>query len=107
MVKIEPANDFYDYEAKYSRDDTVYLCPAGLSQQQEKEARELALLAFQACGCSNWGRVDLMKDEHGRFHILELNVSPGMTSHSLAPMSAKEAGLSFAELCLSVLCHAK
>lgn len=107
VVKIEPANDFYDYEAKYSRDDTVYFCPAGLSQQQEKEARELALLAFQACGCSNWGRVDLMKDEHGRFHILELNVSPGMTSHSLAPMSAKEAGLSFAELCLSVLCHAK
>ena len=107
VVKIESASDFYDYEAKYLRNDTVYRCPAGLSPQQEKEARELALLAFQACGCSRWGRVDLMQDEHGRFHILELNVSPGMTSHSLAPMSAKEAGLSFSELCLSILSHAK
>ncbi len=102
-VKIEPATDFYDYEAKYYRDDTRYLCPAGLTEALESEMRELAKQAFAVIGCRGWGRVDILLSEDGRPFLLEINTSPGMTDHSLVPMAARAAGLSFEELCLRIL----
>ncbi|MDD4881079.1 MAG: D-alanine--D-alanine ligase [Gallionellaceae bacterium] len=102
-VKIEPATDFYDYEAKYYRDDTRYLCPAGLTEALESEMRELAKQAFAVIGCRGWGRVDILLSEDGRPFLLEINTSPGMTDHSLVPMAARAAGLSFDELCLRIL----
>jgi len=103
VVKIEPATDFYDYEAKYFRDDTRYLCPAGLTETLESEMRELAKQAFAVIGCRGWGRVDILLSEDGRPFLLEINTSPGMTDHSLVPMAARAAGLSFDELCLRIL----
>jgi D-alanine-D-alanine ligase len=102
-IKIEPATDFYDYEAKYFRDDTRYLCPCGLAEGKEAEIRAQALKAFEAIGGSGWGRVDFLMDEAGRHYFLEANTSPGMTDHSLVPMAAKVAGVSFDELVLRIL----
>lgn len=106
LVKIEPNSEFYDYKAKYLQDETVYYCPAGLTIKEEEEARSLALSAFLVCGCQGWGRVDLIRDRQGCFYILELNAVPGMTSHSLVPMAARENGLSFEDLCLTILNYA-
>ncbi len=103
VIKIEPANEFYDYEAKYLRDDTRYLCPCGLSPERETEIQRLALRAFQLLGCEGWGRVDFLMDENGKPYLLEANTSPGMTDHSLAPMAAKQAGISFDQLVLKIL----
>jgi D-alanine-D-alanine ligase len=103
VVKIEPATEFYDYEAKYFRDDTRYLCPAGLPEALETEMRELAKRAFAVLGCRGWGRVDILLSADGRPYLLEINTSPGMTDHSLVPMAARAAGLSFDELCLRIL----
>jgi D-alanine-D-alanine ligase len=103
VIRIVPANEFYDYEAKYLRDDTRYLCPSGLSQAQEEEIRAQALQAFRVLGGQGWGRVDFLMDEAGRHYFLEANMSPGMTDHSLVPMGAKAAGISFDALVLKVL----
>ena len=103
IIKIVPANEFYDYEAKYLRDDTQYLCPCGLSAEKEAQIQAEALQAFKAVGCSGWGRVDFLMDEVGNHYFLELNTSPGMTDHSLVPMAAKAVGISFEELVLQVL----
>ena len=103
VVKIEPATEFYDYEAKYFRDDTRYLCPAGLTEALEAEMRDLARQAFAVIGCQGWGRVDILLSADGRPSLLEINTSPGMTDHSLVPMAARAAGLSFDELCLRIL----
>jgi len=103
VVKIEPATEFYDYEAKYFRDDTRYLCPAGLPEALETEMRELAKRAFAVLGCRGWGRVDILLSADGRPYLLEINTSPGMTDHSLVPMAARAAGMSFDELCLRIL----
>ena len=92
-IRLETDNEFYDYEAKYLSDDTRYLCPCGLSASEEAEVADLALRAFHSLGCSVWGRVDQMRDRDGRFYVLEVNTIPGMTSHSLVPMAALEAGL--------------
>ena len=103
IIRIVPATDFYDYEAKYLRDDTRYLCPSGLSETREQELRAQALEAFHVLGCRGWGRVDFLMDGEGRAYFLEVNTSPGMTDHSLVPMAAREAGLSYEQLVLRVL----
>ena len=103
IIKIVPATDFYDYEAKYLRDDTQYLCPCGLPEAREMELRAQALEAFLALGCRGWGRVDFLMDDAGRAYLLEVNTSPGMTDHSLVPMAARVAGISYEQLVLRVL----
>jgi D-alanine-D-alanine ligase len=102
-IRIEAANAFYDYEAKYKRNDTKYHCPAGLSAQAEAHLAGLALAAFDAIGAEGWGRVDFMADHTGRPLLLEINTVPGMTDHSLVPMAARAAGIDFDELCWQVL----
>lgn len=103
VIRIVPANEFYDYEAKYLRDDTQYLCPCGLSAEKEAQIRAEALAAFRVVGGSGWGRVDFLMDEAGKHYFLEVNTSPGMTDHSLVPMAAKAAGISFDELVIKIL----
>ena len=103
VIKIEPANEFYDYEAKYLRDDTRYLCPCGLDAAQEAEMQRLAKQAFALIGGQGWGRVDFLIDEAGKPYLLEVNTSPGMTDHSLVPMAARQAGISFEQLVVKVL----
>ena len=98
LIRLETPHDFYDYEAKYSAPSTHYHCPAGLSDEQEQKIRKLCLDAFLSLGCEGWGRVDLMLDADGNPQILEANSVPGMTDHSLVPMAAKAAGISFDEL---------
>jgi D-alanine-D-alanine ligase len=95
---METANEFYDYEAKYVSDDTLYHCPSGLTEEEEAEIAALALRAFHSLGCSVWGRVDLMRDATGQFYVLEVNTVPGMTSHSLVPMAAAAVGMGLPEL---------
>ncbi|NOS96924.1 MAG: D-alanine--D-alanine ligase [Methylotenera sp.] len=103
IIRIVPKNEFYDFEAKYLRNDTEYLCPCGLSAEKEKQIQQEALLAFKAVGCKGWGRVDFLMDEAGAHYFLELNTSPGMTDHSLVPMAAKAAGISFEALVVRIL----
>ena len=108
IIRIVPKNEFYDFEAKYIRNDTEYLHPCGLSAEKEKQIQEEALLAFKAVGCRGWGRVDFLMDGAvtngvGNHYFLELNTSPGMTDHSLVPMAAKVAGISFEALVVRIL----
>ena len=103
IIKIEPASEFYDYEAKYLRNDTRYLCPSGLSPAQEAEMQELARRAFALIGGQGWGRIDFLKGTDGDLYVLEANTAPGMTDHSLVPMAAKQAGMSFEQLVLKIL----
>jgi D-alanine-D-alanine ligase len=102
LVRIQPPG-LYDYQAKYFSDETKYFCPSGLPTAQEKTIQELALKAYRIIGCQGWGRVDVMLSKEGRPSLLEVNTSPGMTGHSLVPMAAKQAGLSFDDLCLQIL----
>ena len=106
MIRLETPNEFYDYEAKYHRDDTVYLCPSDLSAEQEAQMRDLTLKAFAAVGGKGWGRVDFLRGEDGALYLLEVNTVPGMTSHSLVPKAAAQVGLDFADLCMEILSHA-
>ena len=105
-IRIIPKGKWYDYEAKYYRDDTVYQCPSDLSQEKESEMQEIALKAFQILGCTGWGRVDFLKDENDKLYLLEVNTVPGMTSHSLVPKAAKQVGLDFPDLCVEILRYA-
>jgi D-alanine-D-alanine ligase len=102
-IRLETDNEFYDYEAKYISNDTRYYCPSGLTVQEEKRMGALALQAFQSLGCAVWGRVDIMRDQAGRFYVLEVNTIPGMTSHSLVPMAARAAGLDIPSLVCRIL----
>jgi len=102
-IRIETPKTFYDYEAKYFRDDTRYFCPAGLPESAETHLRNLALAAFEAVGASGWGRADFMMDAAARPQLLEINTVPGMTGHSLVPMAARAVGIDFAELVWRVL----
>ncbi len=102
-IRIDSHAEFYDYQAKYFSDKTQYFCPSGLSEVRESELQELALRAFKSLNCKGWGRVDVMTDAQGDFHILEVNTVPGMTSHSLVPMAAKAAGLTFDDLVCAIL----
>jgi D-alanine-D-alanine ligase len=94
---------FYDYDAKYLADDTRYRIPCGLPPEDEVRLQQLSLEAFRALGCKTWGRVDVMQDSEGNFWLLEVNTVPGMTDHSLVPMAAKAAGISFEELVVRIL----
>ncbi|MEX2941955.1 D-alanine--D-alanine ligase [Serratia fonticola] len=102
-IRIQPAGVFYDYQAKYISDDTQYFCPSGLDAQQEAAMAALALRAYRGLDCSGWGRVDVMQDSDGSFYLLEANTSPGMTSHSLVPMAARQSGLTFSQLVAGIL----
>ena len=103
VIKIEPANEFYDFEAKYLRNDTLYRCPSGLTPASEARMQDLAKQAFALIGGQGWGRVDFLMSEDGQPFVLEANTSPGMTDHSLVPMAARQAGIGFEELVLRVL----
>ena len=103
VIRLETKRDFYDYAAKYDDDDTQYHCPCGLTEEEESQLQRLALSAFDAVGARGWGRVDIMNDEEGKPSVIEINTVPGMTSHSLVPMAAKEKGFSFAELVFNIL----
>jgi len=105
IIRLEPPKDvaFYDYEAKYNRNDVQYGIPCGLTEEEEKRLQALCLRAFQAVGASGWGRIDAMQDEQGNFWLLEVNTVPGMTSHSLVPKAAQAVGYSFDELCVAIL----
>ena len=105
VIRLEPPKDvaFYDYDAKYQRNDVQYGIPSGLSESDEKQLQQLTLRAFQAVGASGWGRVDAMQDEQGNFWLLEINTVPGMTSHSLVPKAAKAVGVGYDELCVAIL----
>lgn len=94
---------FYDYDAKYLADDTHYRIPCGLAPEDELRLQQLSLDAFRAIGCRTWGRVDVMQDAGGQFWLLEVNTVPGMTDHSLVPMAARAAGISFEELVVRIL----
>ncbi|WP_298398436.1 D-alanine--D-alanine ligase [uncultured Azonexus sp.] len=103
IIKIEPATEWYDYEAKYNRDDTQYLCPCGLPEAKEMQIRAQALEAFRMLGGRGWGRVDFLMDEDGNHYFLEVNTAPGMTDHSLVPMGARAAGMDYPALVRRVL----
>lgn len=102
-IKLETDNTFYDYEAKYVSNETRYQCPCGLPEEAEQRLKQLAQSAYHSLGCEGWGRVDVMADSEGRFYLLEVNTVPGMTSHSLVPMAAKAAGMTFEELVVRIL----
>ena len=103
LIRLETPREFYDYEAKYLADDTRYIIPCGLDAAAEAAIRRQALAAFGALGCRGWGRVDLMLDAAGKPWFIEVNTSPGMTDHSLVPMAARHAGLTFEDLVLRIL----
>lgn len=98
LIRLETAQEFYDYEAKYLSDDTQYICPAGLSETLESRIRNLALQAFESVYTRDWGRVDFMLDQNQQPWLIEVNSVPGLTSHSLVPMAARAAGIEFDQL---------
>ncbi|MBT8145710.1 MAG: ATP-grasp domain-containing protein, partial [Gammaproteobacteria bacterium] len=102
-IQLQTDREFYDFDAKYVASDTRYICPVGLSDDELDELNGLALSAFNSLGCEGWGRVDFMRDRNGEFYLLEVNTIPGMTDHSLVPMAARQAGISFEDLLLQIL----
>ncbi|MDA3808372.1 MAG: D-alanine--D-alanine ligase [Thiomicrorhabdus sp.] len=107
LIELKTTHDFYDFEAKYQSNDTVYICPCDLDHETQQKIQTLVLQAFNIIGAKGWGRVDLMLDECNQPWLIELNSVPGMTDHSLVPMAAKVAGLSFEKLVLEILQTAK
>ncbi len=103
VIRLETAGQFYDYEAKYLSEETAYICPCGLASGLEDEVQKLAARAFDITACSGWGRVDVLLDENQKPYLLEVNTVPGMTSHSLVPMAAKQAGMDFNQLVRRIL----
>ena len=103
VIRIEAPGGNYDYQNKYFSDDTRYFCPSGLPSELEKGIQSISLEAFRLLDCRGWGRADLMIDAAGKPWLLEMNTSPGMTAHSLVPMAAREAGLSFEDLVMAIL----
>lgn len=103
LVRIQPMHGLYDYEAKYLSDSTRYFCPSGLTAAEEHAIQAQAMEAHRVLGCEGWGRVDVMLDKSGKPYFLEANTSPGMTSHSLVPMAASAAGISFDDLVVRIL----
>jgi D-alanine-D-alanine ligase len=103
LIRIEAPQGNYDYQNKYFNDDTKYHCPCGLPDAEEQRIRELVMQSAHALGCAGWGRADLIRRADGSVQFLEMNTSPGMTGHSLVPMAAKQAGLSFKDLVLRIL----
>ncbi|MCX5591578.1 D-alanine--D-alanine ligase [Alcaligenes endophyticus] len=107
VIEIVAPGGNYDFEHKYLSDATQYFCPAALGDELSEQIRRLAVQAYVALGCEGWGRADFMLDEQGQPWLLEMNTSPGMTSHSLVPMGAKADGLSYADLCVEILASAR
>ncbi len=107
LVRIVAPDGNYDYQHKYFTDDTRYDCPCGLPEAQERELQGLIMKSAKVLGCRGWGRADLILTDDGRPYLLEMNTAPGMTGHSLVPMSARVAGLSFEALCLAILAEAR
>ena len=103
LIRIEAPQGNYDYQNKYFTDVVKYHCPSGLPAAQETELQATVMRAAQALGCAGWGRADLMLRDDGRAFLLEMNTAPGMTGHSLVPMAAREAGMTFGELCMAIL----
>jgi D-alanine-D-alanine ligase len=104
VIRIDAPDGNYDYQHKYFSDDTGYRCPCGLAPEVEAEVQRLTLAAYRTLGCRGWGRADLMqRASDGALFLLEMNTSPGMTGHSLVPMSAKAAGIAYPDLCLRLL----
>jgi D-alanine-D-alanine ligase len=107
VIRIEAPEGAYDYQNKYFTDVTQYHCPSGLPAAEEAEIQRLVLAAYRALGCRGWGRADLMiRAADRKPFLLEMNTSPGMTGHSLVPMSARAAGLSYEQLCVELLASA-
>ena len=103
LIRIDAPEGAYDYQNKYFTDFVKYRCPAGIRADVEDEIRAMTMKAFRVLGCDGWGRADMMLASDGRFSFLEMNTSPGMTSHSLVPMAARAIGMSYADLCLRIL----
>ena len=108
VVRIDAPEGNYDFQNKYFTDVVAYRIPSGLSADEEAEVQRLTLAAYRTLGCRGWGRADLMLRTGGqnpdrKIFLLEMNTSPGMTSHSLVPMSARAAGMSYEQLCLHLL----
>jgi len=103
LVSMKGSGEFYDYEAKYFADDTEYECPANLDATLSSQIQQYAMQAFKALDCSGWGRVDFMLDEDNNPYFIECNTAPGMTSHSLLPIAAKQSGMSYETLCMKIL----
>ena len=103
LIRIEAPEGAYDYKNKYFTDDVKYHCPSGIRADVETDIRTMTLKAFRVLGCEGWGRADMMLSPDGRYSFLELNTSPGMTSHSLVPRAARAVGLSYPDLCIRVL----
>jgi len=103
VIRLQTANEFYDFEAKYQSNSTQYHCPCGLSEQQENKLKVLAVEACKVVGVKGWGRVDVFIDSEGEAQLIEVNTVPGMTDHSLVPMAAKAEGCDFDELVWRIL----
>ena len=103
LIRIEAPQGNYDYHNKYFSDETRYFCPSGIAEAKEREIRDASLAAFDLVGCTGWGRLDLILRADGSYSFLEVNTSPGMTGHSLVPMAARQAGMSFGALCVEIL----
>jgi D-alanine-D-alanine ligase len=103
VIRLQTPHTFYDYSAKYESDSTSYLCPSGLDTSLEEKLQELALAAFAELGCTGWGRVDVMLDRNEHPFLLEVNTVPGMTGHSLVPIAAAQAGITFDDLVVRIL----
>jgi D-alanine-D-alanine ligase len=103
LIRLETPREFYDYQAKYEDDTTRYICPCGLTEKQEGLIGALSMNAFTSLGATGWGRIDLMLDRQEQPWLIEANTIPGMTSHSLVPMAAKQAGLGFDDLVMEIL----
>lgn len=107
VIRIVAPEGAYDYQNKYFTDDVKYQCPSGLPPEEEAEIQRIVLASYRALGCRGWGRADLMiRASDRKPFLLEMNTSPGMTGHSLVPMSARATGLSYEDLCLQVLASA-
>ena len=103
VIRLEAQGEFYDFDAKYISDETSYICPSGLPAELESVVQDLAVNAFNVASCRGWGRVDILLDEDLQPYLLEVNTVPGMTSHSLVPMAAKQSGLDFNQLVMQIL----
>ena len=102
-VQIIPEGEFYDYNAKYISDNTQYICPMPMSDERWEELKKLVKTAYEVVGCRGWSRIDVMTDSKGKFRLVEVNTTPGMTSHSLFPKSAAKVGISFEQLVVKIL----
>ena len=103
VIKLLPPGKFYDFNAKYESDNMRYICPSQLDDSMEDKLKKISLNCFKACGCRGWGRIDIIIDEKGNPWVIELNTVPGMTSHSLVPLAAKQRDIDFENLVLKIL----